>query len=78
MAGAGIVCQIIGVYYEIYFSRGEGVMMLVVGAAFLSLAGLFAQAASKKQQETESEKQTKKILQELRKKGTTTREKQRG
>jgi len=49
--GTGFFLQIYGIYYEVTIFRGEGLIFLVVGAAFLSLAGLVATGASKKQAE---------------------------
>ena len=55
--GSGIMMETLGVYYEITILQGEGLIMLVIGSGLLSLSGLIATAASKKQQEKESSKQ---------------------
>lgn len=56
LAGTGFLLQGLGVYYEITILEGEGLIMLVIGTGLLSLAGLFATGASKKQQEREAKK----------------------
>ena len=57
LAGTGFLLQGLGVYYEITLLEGEGLIMLMIGTGLLSLSGLFATGASKKQQEREAKKQ---------------------
>jgi hypothetical protein len=47
----GLALQGLGVYYEIGTPKADGLLMMVLGAAFLSLAGLVATVASKKEEE---------------------------
>lgn len=56
LAGMGFLLQGLGVYYEICILKGDGLIMLVLGAGLLSLSGLVATGASKKQQERASTK----------------------
>jgi hypothetical protein len=51
LAGAGAICQLLGVFLELMGFRGEGLLWMVVGTATLSSSSLTGTYASKKQQE---------------------------
>jgi hypothetical protein len=51
LGAMGLLLQALGVYYETTVPAADGLLMLIVGAAFLSLGGIFATVAAKIQQE---------------------------
>lgn len=49
--GMGILVEALGAWYETILPQADGLLMLVVGAAFLALAGVVATFAAKLQLE---------------------------